>query len=133
MDRRDLREGAPIGEDRPGCRDNRRRGQHRRAPRGAGHGGGPIGGGAVLDQVPALADAAGLARRQARRLRRTRGPEEGSGQGAVGHVAALSRALHAQRAGPRRIQAAPDGGRRDPHSLHAGEPGCGENGMARRR
>ena len=57
VDRRHLREGARRRQDRLRCRDNRCRRQHGRPPRGAGHGGRPIGGRAVLDQVPALADA----------------------------------------------------------------------------
>src|SRR5262249_46361689 len=51
VDRRHLREGARGREDRVRCRDNSGCGEHRRPARGAGHGGGPVGGGAVLDQV----------------------------------------------------------------------------------
>ena len=69
VDRRHLREGAPGREDRLRCRDNRCRRQHRRPARGAGPGGRAVRGGAVLDRLPALADAAGAARRQARHLR----------------------------------------------------------------
>ena len=57
VDRRDLREDARGRADRLGGRDNRRRREHRRPARGAGHGGRAVGGRAVLDELPALADA----------------------------------------------------------------------------
>ncbi len=54
-----------------------------------------------IDGVPAQADPSRPARRQARRLRCPRGPQERRHQGSVGHMAAaLSRSLHEERAGP---------------------------------
>ena len=50
VDRRDLREGARGRPHRLGRGDNRRRRQHRRPARGAGHGDRPLGGRAVLDE-----------------------------------------------------------------------------------
>ena len=74
---------VPRGRpDRLGGRNNRRGGQHRRRARGAGHGDRPLGGGAVLDGLPALADAARPARREAGDLRRARGAEGRGRQGA---------------------------------------------------
>ena len=50
--------------------------------------------------------------------------EAGGGEGSRIVLAALPRARHAQRIRARGIEAAPDGGGRDPHRPHAGEPGC---------
>ena len=80
--------------------------------RSARHGDRPSRGGAVLDGVPALADAARTARREARHLRRARGPEGGRREGAAGDLAALPRALPAQRPGACRQGSAPDGASR---------------------
>ena len=57
VDRRDLREGARGRPHRLGRRDNRRRRQHRRPARGARHGDRRLGGRAVLDRLPAHAQA----------------------------------------------------------------------------
>ena len=70
VDRRDLREGARGGPDRLGGGDNRGRREHRWPTRGARHGGRSVGSGAVLDQVPALADAPRPARCEAGDRRR---------------------------------------------------------------
>jgi transposase-like protein len=69
-------------------------------------------------------DATYVKVREAGHLGRPRGPEEGRRQGTRLHLAALPRALHEERAGPRRCQAAADGGGRHPHGLH---PGNGES------
>ena len=60
---------------------------------------GPVRGRDVLDRVSAQARAARPARRQAGRVRRPRGHQGYRSQGAQRHLAALPRALHAQRAG----------------------------------
>ena len=91
------------------CGDRRRRGQRRRQARGLGHRYRPLGGGDLLDRIPAQAGAARPARRQAGHLRCPRGSQGGGGQGAARLLAALSGALHAQRLGPCR-QEWPAGG-----------------------
>ena len=65
---RDLREGAQPRAHRFGCRDNRRGRQHAGAPRGDRRHRHAERGRDVLDRLPALADPAGPAQRQARRL-----------------------------------------------------------------
>ena len=50
VDRCDLREGARSRADRLGRRNNRRRREHRRGTRSAGHGDRTLGSGAVLDE-----------------------------------------------------------------------------------
>ena len=61
--RRDLREGARGRAHRVGRRDGGGGGQHRRAARGARHGHRPLGGGDLLDGLPAQAGPARAARR----------------------------------------------------------------------
>src|SRR5262245_57011289 len=133
VDRRDVREGAASREDRVGCCDNRFRRQQRRAARGARARGRPVGSRTVLDELPALADAAWASRRQARDLRQPRRPEEGGGESSQFDLAALPRALHEECTRPRRIEAASDGGGGDPHRIHAGYAGGGTGRVARRR
>ena len=72
----------------------------RRPARGARHGHRPVGGRALLDGVPAQARPPRPARRQARHLRRPRRHQGRGREGAQRHLAALPRALHAQRPGP---------------------------------
>ena len=84
-------------------------------------------------ELPALADASGLARREAGDRRRPRGPEGRGGEGAEGDLAALPRALPAQRARPRRQGPAADGARADQHRLRAGDAGSRDRAVARRR
>ena len=121
VDRCDLREGARGREDRLGGGDNRRRGEHRRAARGAGHERRRLGSRALLDELPALADASWAARGEAGDRRRPRGPEGRGGQGPEGNRAALPGALHAKCARPRPQGPTPDGRRPDPHRLRPGE------------
>ena len=59
VDRRDLREAAPERPHRLGGGDHRGGGQHRRPARSAGHGRRALGGGDLLDRVPAQAWLAG--------------------------------------------------------------------------
>ncbi|MEY9626142.1 hypothetical protein ABIA27_001177 [Sinorhizobium fredii] len=89
VDRCHLPEGPPWRPHRLGRRDHRRRRQLRRPARGAGHGDRHLGGRADLDRVPAQADPARTARRQARRLRCARRPQGGRHQGSQRHMATL--------------------------------------------
>src|SRR5512134_1121084 len=97
----DLREDARGRQDRLGGRDNRRRGEHRRPARGARDGGGGVRSRALLDELPEESHASGLARGEARHLRRPRGAQGGPREGAESELAALPGALHAKRARPR--------------------------------
>ena len=75
---------------------------------------------AVLDRVPAQPEPARPARREARDQRQPRGHQGGRRQGAEGHLAALPGALHAQRPGARRQDAAAHGQRGHRHGVRAG-------------
>src|SRR5690606_40554520 len=55
---------------------------YRRRARSARHGRGTVGGRALLDELPALAHASGLTRREARYRRLPRGPKGRGGEGA---------------------------------------------------
>src|SRR5690606_30076288 len=61
-----------------------------------------VGGRADLDRVPAQADPAWPARREARRLGCARRPESGRYRGSVRHLAEVSGSLHEECAGARR-------------------------------
>ena len=100
VDRRHLPEGAPERPHRLGGGDHRRRRQHRRPARGAGHGRRPLGGRDLLDRLPARPGQAGPAGRQAGDLRRPRRHQGRGHKGDARHLAALPRPLHAQRPGP---------------------------------
>jgi len=75
--RRHLREGPPGWPHRLGRRHHRRGRQHRWPARGPRPGYRRLGSRDLLDSLPAQADAAGLARREAGGLRRPRGPQGG--------------------------------------------------------
>jgi transposase-like protein len=67
--------GAPAGSHRLGCRHCRGRCQQRRPARDSWYGHRSLRGGDVLDRIPAQARSPGPARRQAGRLRRSRGDQ----------------------------------------------------------
>ncbi len=73
VDRCDLREGSGGRPHRLQGGNNRRRRERRGRARAARHGDRPLGGGAVLDRLPALPDAPWAARREAGDLRCARG------------------------------------------------------------
>ena len=79
-------------------------------------------GGDVLERLPALADAARPAWREARHLGRPRRTEGRRRQGARLVMAALPRALHAQRPCLRRQAQPADGRRRAQERLRSAEP-----------
>ncbi len=93
----DLRENAAGWPDRVGGGDRRHGRQRRRPPRGAGHGHRPVRSRDLLEGLPAQTCASRPARREAGGLRRSRGHQGGCVEGADRFLAALPRALHAQR------------------------------------
>lgn len=96
MDRRHLRESAAERAHRLGGGDRRGGREQQWTPRGARHGHWAVGSGALLDRLPAQADAPRTARRQAGHLRRARRRQGSCFQAALCHVAALPGLLPAQ-------------------------------------
>ena len=88
-----LPQGPPGREDRLGRRHNRRGGQHRRPPRDRRPRARSLGGGDLLDRVPARAEEPRPRRRQAGDLRRPHRPQGGDRPGLRGNLAAVPRAL----------------------------------------
>ena len=74
-----------------------------------------------------------IARRQARDLRFARRAQSRDRQGFQGDVAALPRALHAQRPGVRRQGTAADGARADQYRFRSRDRRGGQRAVARRR
>ena len=91
LDRRHLCESPPAGPHRLGRRDRRRGRQQRRPARGARARHRPLGGGDLLDGVPAQARSPRAARRQAGDLRCARGAEGRRREDTQRHLAALPR------------------------------------------
>ena len=111
VDRRHLRQDARGRAHRERGRDSGGGRQYRGPARGARAEGRRQRGRAVLDRVPAQPEPARAARRQARDQRQPRGHQGGRLEGPEGHLAALPGALHAQRPGARRQDAAAHGQR----------------------
>jgi hypothetical protein len=95
----DLPQGPPGREDRPRGGHNRRGGQHRRSARDPRPRARAVGGGDLLDRVPARAEGPRPRRRQAGNLRRPYRAEGGDRARLRGHLAKVPRGAVEKAAG----------------------------------
>ena len=125
----DLPQGARGRAHRLGRRDSRHGGEHRRPARDRRPAHRPVGGRALPGRLPQGSGAPRAEGREARRLRRARGPQGSDPACHRRDVAKVSRAFCPQRARLRAARSA----RRDPPGLHPARPQQRRRGLAPRR